>query len=724
MKSSLSLLTLALLTTPVFANSVAEKSLEIIEVTSNFRQANLMKTQGSISVIANDEIVARNALHTENLLGSLANVNFSSGASRGNFVQIRGIGLRSQFVDAINPSVGLLIDGINYSGLGGAGSLFDVEAFNLYRGPQGTQFGNDAMAGVITLDTTAASAQQSNRAVFSVGDYGSFSAGVAGGGALSESFNVRLSAQTQQSDGYVTNDYLKRDDTNNIDEHNVKLKTHWQASDDLIVDTTLHYIDVDNGYDAFSLDRNGRTLSDNPGRDTQRTKAVGINVSYVGFNDIEVQLKASSLDSHLTYQYDDDWAYGQYTWLSDEPTYQPDPCDTTQGACLAIADGYSAVDMYLRSRQQHNIDLTILSNSNNDLSWVSGLYLSKRDSGLSRIYTYSDSNIDSNNDHQDVAIYGQFTYRKSEKTTLTFGARVGQYDIEYADSKQVSQALDDTLFGLHFNVTNQVNEQAMTYLTLSRSDKAGGVNGDALAKVNDISSSELKAQLLDNATFDPETLYSAEFGVKGHSLDNKLNVRLAAFYNYRSDPQLKGWVTDKVDENKADTFVGFNDNAGSGRGYGLEIETRYSYNDNLQLFYNVGYLITRIKDYSVVKKSGKNFDMHNRQMAHAPEYQFNAGAKYQADNGFYANVEVQGKDSFYFSDSHNEQSDFVALTNVSLGYQGNNWQLNLAANNVFDREYSVRGFYFGNDPRDGYQAHNYEQLGAPSTVNLSLEVNW
>jgi len=706
MKAALSLVTLAILSSSVFAQETAKPSIEVIEVTSNFRQVNLMKTQGSISVIDNKDIVDRNATHSEHVLGALANVNFSSGASRGNFIQIRGIGLRSQFVDAINPSVGLIIDGINYAGLGGAASLFDVEAFTLHRGPQGTQFGNDAMAGIITIDSAAASDAQTNRAVFSVGDFGTYSTGVAGGGSLTDTFNVRLSAQTQRSDGYVNNDFLKSDDTNNIDESNVKLKTNWQVTDDLIVDTTLHYVDVDNGYDAFSLDENGRTLSDEPGRDTQRTKAIGVNAKYSGFDNVELQVIASSLDSDLTYSYDEDWSFeGIHDWE------------------------YSWHDRYDRSRKQSNLDVRLVSKEatlfDNTTSWVFGMYLSERDSGLSRIHTKEAKNVVSDNEHRDAAVYGQMTYQLSPKTTLTMGARLGQYDIDYSDSRLVKESLGDHLYGFHFNVTNQVNEQALTYLTFSRSDKAGGVNGDALAKVDDITDPTLKGRLLDNATFDPETLYSAEFGVKGRSLDNKLNIKLAAFYNYRSDPQLKGWVTDKIGEEEAETFVGFNDNAGSGRGYGLEIETRYSYTDNLDLYYNVGYLITRIKDYVVEEESGQDLNMHNRNMAHAPEYQFNAGLNYHHNNGFYAGVEIQGKDSFYYSDSHNQHSDFYALTNITMGYQGNNWRVNLAANNVFDKEYAVRGFYFANDPRDFYaEKHNYVQLGAPENINLSLEVNW
>ena len=55
------------------------------------------------------------------------------GASRGRFVLIRGIGERSQFVEPLNPSIGLIIDGIDFSGLGNAGTLFDVEQVEVLR---------------------------------------------------------------------------------------------------------------------------------------------------------------------------------------------------------------------------------------------------------------------------------------------------------------------------------------------------------------------------------------------------------------------------------------------------------------------------------------------------------------------------------------------------------------------------------------------------------------
>ncbi|NRA85727.1 MAG: TonB-dependent receptor, partial [Gammaproteobacteria bacterium] len=575
-KPVVSLVTVAVIAAlnPSLSYADQKKDIEVIEVTSNFRQQNLMTVDGSISVIGSDEIVKRGAAHSENLLGALANVNFSSGASRGNYIQIRGIGLRSQFVDPVNPSVGLIIDGINYSGLGGASMLFDVDSYALYRGPQGTQFGNDALAGLIKIDSVAAAADQESRLLLSVGDYNSHRYGIATGTSFGDDVHVRLSAVSQVTDGYITNKHLNVKDTNNIDESNVKLKLNWQATDDLSFDAVMHYIDVDNGYDSFSLDLNRDTLSDQPGRDTQLTKAFGLTTRYQGFDFANVEIILSSLQSDLIYSYDEDWSYvGIPGW------------------------GYSWKDIYNRERQQSSADLRLLSKGkslfNQKASWVAGLYLNQRDSDLARVHTKAKYDVSSVNEHRDIAVYGQIEYDLSEQTVLTVGARVGQYDIEYFDTRLTDQVVSDNLYGFNLSLNHQLNKQAMIYLALTRSDKAGGVNAQALANPDTFASEVYRQQLLANSSFAPETLYSLEYGVKGRSLDDSLTIKMAAFYNYRQDPQLKSTITDK-DDNASPVFVDFIDNAGSGRGYGLELEADYQATDSISLFLTAGYLQTTI----------------------------------------------------------------------------------------------------------------------------------
>jgi len=75
---------------------VGNRAIEEVVVTSDFRDSTLLKTPASVTVIDSAALAQRQARHLEQVLNLAPNVNFSSGASRGRFIQIRGIGERSQ----------------------------------------------------------------------------------------------------------------------------------------------------------------------------------------------------------------------------------------------------------------------------------------------------------------------------------------------------------------------------------------------------------------------------------------------------------------------------------------------------------------------------------------------------------------------------------------------------------------------------------------------------
>ena len=84
------------------AYSANPTPIETIEVTGDFKSESLQNLSASAVLIDDDILTARGANHLEQILNSAANTNFTAGASRGKFVQIRGIGLRSQFIDPIH----------------------------------------------------------------------------------------------------------------------------------------------------------------------------------------------------------------------------------------------------------------------------------------------------------------------------------------------------------------------------------------------------------------------------------------------------------------------------------------------------------------------------------------------------------------------------------------------------------------------------------------------
>jgi iron complex outermembrane receptor protein len=122
--------------------------LDTVTVSADFRDTNVQELPEAVTVIGAQKIEQRSAEHLEQILSLAPNVNFSAGSSRARYYQIRGIGERSQFIDPVNPSVGLMIDGIDMTGLGGAATLLDVKQVEILRGPQGTRFGANALGGM------------------------------------------------------------------------------------------------------------------------------------------------------------------------------------------------------------------------------------------------------------------------------------------------------------------------------------------------------------------------------------------------------------------------------------------------------------------------------------------------------------------------------------------------------------------------------------------------
>ena len=233
--------------------TLADEALPVVSVTADFRAATVFDIGSSLSIIDAQSITQRNAEHLEEVLNLAPNVNISSGASRARFFQIRGIGERSKFEKISNPSVGVLIDDVDFTGIGNAGTLLDVEQVEVLRGPQGTRYGANALAGLINIKTKAPTETYEGSVKTTVADYGSYNISGVVSGPINDDVQYRLAAQKNISDGYIENDYLARKDTNNIDEETLRGKLRWKSSDELTFDFTALYVNIDNGYDVAGM---------------------------------------------------------------------------------------------------------------------------------------------------------------------------------------------------------------------------------------------------------------------------------------------------------------------------------------------------------------------------------------------------------------------------------------------------------------------------------------
>ena len=692
-----SLISFALLSPISFAQSNEENTpelneLERIVIRGALTATPLSQMATSISVVDKQAIQARQAQHLEDILNRAANVNFARGASRGRFVQIRGIGERSQFTDPVNPSVGYLVDGINYSGLLAGASTFDIEQVEIFKGPNSARFGADGLAGMINVLTKDAASETSLNAQMGVANFGSWHLGAALGGGLSDTVDYRLSIHQNNSDGFVENTWLGRDDTNGIDELTARAKLNWQASDDLQVKTVIHLIDVDNGYDGFSLDRDRTTLSDEPGVDSQQSEALAVTLDYQGLDWANMQLQGSFMQADLVYGYDEDWSY------------------------VGIAPGweYSSTDYYYRDREDSTLQAKISSKHGEPNNWVIGLYLADKTENLRREYTYLAVPFSSVVSRQDSALFGQYKFVMTPQQWLTTSLRVASQNLDYQDSSLINQVIDHSDWGAEISYHQKVSNNSMLYLSLLRSYKMGGVNGQALGKIDDEDIAEFRQDLLDNAVFDAESLVGIEFGVKGTNQDGSLLVDFTTFYQKREDVQYKNSIV------RDQSFVDFYNNAVGGINYGIEASINYIVSDSVETFLNIGYLKTEIN--GITRQDGSSID--KRDQAHAPSYHVNAGLNWRISGNLNWLIEFDAKDEFFYSFSHDQQSDDIFIAHTSFDYQLDNWQISLYARNLFDEQYANRGFNFGNDPRDEYQGHLYEQFGEPRRLGLNVRYQY
>ena len=190
----------------------------------------------------------------------------------------------------------------------------------------------------------------------------------------------------------------------------------------------------------------------------------------------------------------------------------------------------------------------------------------------------------------------------------------------------------------------------------------------------------------------------------------------------RDDVQI-GTSIQRLRPDGSTEFIQLTSNAAEGTNRGVEAEISFAVTPAFTLFGNLGLLDSEFTDF--VNSAGEDLD--GEEQAHAPRYQFFAGGEYRFANGLFARLEVEGKDAFYYSDSRrfadnaeDLRSDPYELLNAALGWENERLDVRVWARNLTDETYTTRGFYFPNDPRDGYTERGWFQFGDPRRYGVTL----
>jgi iron complex outermembrane receptor protein len=411
---------------------LAEPLPDEIVVTADLRNRPVSELPSSITIMNAEFIEEAAVQHFEELVSIVPNLNWSGDGHRARYFQIRGVGELEQYQGAPNPSVGFLIDDIDFSGIGTVASLFDVQSIEVLRGSQGSRYGANALGGLIYVQSTAPSVDRNGRLEVTVADDDALSIGAALGGALnaSETATFRVSAQKYESNGFRDNSYLKRKDTNVRDELALRARLRFAPSDAFEANVALMYSNIDNGYDAFSLDNTYTMLSDKPGKDAQESIGTSIRLDWTDLGNFSLTSITALANSDIDFSYDADWGNDD-SW--DPVTY----------------DYVSDSD---RERDSLSQEFRLSSDR-----WLIGVYASKLKETLLTLntgdyydpfYDWADSlNYPFGSDYQAVnaSLFGQYDYDFSEATRLSAAIRFEHRDSDYSDSDGLTASQSDSM---------------------------------------------------------------------------------------------------------------------------------------------------------------------------------------------------------------------------------------------------------------------------------------
>tara|TARA_B100000579_G_scaffold419617_1_gene418409 strand:+ start:7696 stop:10071 length:2376 start_codon:yes stop_codon:yes gene_type:complete len=690
----------------VFLNSQVTQINNVL-VLSDLNDGYLLDNASSISIISNQKIKNSDQVHFQNLIDYIPNLNWAGGTSRPRYFQIRGIGERSQYFGEGSPnfSVSYTIDDIDLSGVGMIGGLNDLKQIEVFKGSQSTVFGNNAIGGSISLKSNEPTSHNHFKVISKIGtdsfNLYSFLANV----KLMDNVYLRFNIDKNNQGGFRENVFLDKDDTNKKDEMFFRLKLKIKPSKKLSINNTVMISEMNNGYDAWAPDNNDNyiTYSDQPGEDSHTLQAFSTKLEYdnIHWNLLGVFSRSSS---NIIHSYDSDW--GNNSFWNDSSTYGFDPY------YYGYYSPYQFFDQTIRNRETLTGEFRINVKDN-----IFGIYIKKlNENDKAEGYLFGGDAVQGISDYDiDVkAVYAQTSFRLSNRLSNTNSIRYERNKIFYDGSSYsyygdtlplVSLDKIYDLIGFKSAFKYNINSYARIYGHISKGYKSGGVNQQPyVSKIN--------------RDYNPEYLMNYELGYRKKSETSLLNISF--FVSDRIDQQVS--VSAQQYDNDPNSFYYFTANSGKGWLRGLELEYDFNLMKYVDINYSFGFLETWTDKFSFEVAEGIEQVSGNREAAMSPNISSSITISYR-HAGYFITYNQTYKGAYYYSDSHNNQTEPYSLSNVSLGRQIKKFTVSLWGNNIFDKRYPVRGFYFGLIPPN-YDPQLWLSYGDPFQAGFTISYDF
>lgn len=661
----------AALSLPAVAEPVVADNgtIEEIVVTAQRRAQSLQEVPVAVSSLDGDYLASRQIQSIEKLSSLAPSFKVSKGPTdaAATVITIRGAATSNQGI-LFDPAVGVYVDNVFVGkAYGSVFDLPDLERVEVLRGPQGTLYGRNTLAGAVNLVTRKPS--DSFRAEGEV-TYGNLDYKAIKGLVnvpLTQDLYVKASGQFRQRDGFTryTADgilslptIVDKDGGDNLDRTVADLQVRYRINDKVTGDYNYTYSRVQEhpatvlaGYDAGGILDPASPfyigapvhlyVNPNPYR-----RPATLSVNNQQYQDVEVQghsltltadLDAATLKSITAYR------------KMDYDMHAPDE-DIDGSPFLLAGGGFNT--KYDAFSQELQASGTLADET---LNYVAGAFY-YRDNGQSsnpQTYFFGASAFDTRlgGQTESYAFYGQADYKLVDTLTLTAGLR---YTHERKRVQRFYQILAQPgLPGLPLTVMDidrdddvhanfsklsptaivawEPMENLNVYAKYSKGYRSGGFNGEATT-VADVST-----------PYEAETNTSYEVGIKSQLLGRRLLVNAAAYHNIESNKQLSVFSASST----AATLIR---NAGRARVQGVEAEIQARPTDALTLTASYGYVSQRYRQF-LDMAAGVTVDVaNNRVFAQAPKTTASAGIDLRLWEGIgevHASGDMAYRSSYY-----------------------------------------------------------------------------
>ena len=672
---------------PNDADSTVFKTVGLSEVTVvEFKKTKENLATNSVSIVDSGFVNRHELQSITELTAVVPNFYMPEYGSKQNTpVYIRGVGAKTK-----GSAVGFYVDGIPHF----ENSSFDVDMSNIasvtvFRGPQGTLYGRNAIGGIINVSTVSPLAYQGTQFKLGYGSHNDALFQFSHYNKLGSKMGYSVAGGYHYNDGFYRNMFTNRY-VDQLKDAYGRVALVWLLDNKwfLRVNSMLDYSNQ-GGYPYGKYNRlTGETEPVNYNRYSSYRRLLstsGLNISYAGEN--------ISFSSQTAFQYIRD----------------------RQG----IDQDFTSNDTYfVKNRLKQTMlsqEFMLKSNNSSRYQWLWGAFAMTQhiNNTVETQYITKDNAFPT---HYRIpvnalAIYHQSTIKLFSGFSFIAGLR---WDYENSTLKYLRETYQLSTDGartevknvnssLHFNqITPKFALQYQDernnnsyYFSVTRGYKAGGFNQTF--------------QKEEETSFGPEYNWNYELGGKVHLLKDKLYAEAALYYI--------DWRQQQVNQ----TVPGVGNvihNAGHSSSKGFELALNSSPLKNLSIALSYGYTYAKFIEY---QKSAK-LNYSGNMLPMVPRNTLSCSASYAlypSSTSFIDKIVLTagltGIGKIYWAEDNEVAQNFYALLNAKISITSGIFTWECWGKNITDTHYNTYCFKSSAD---------YAQVGKPAYFGTSLLVKF